>query len=140
MKKLVLGLFATIMFTTACYSQKTVTLKSSVTEKEYAAMDNTDKKIVNHIDGAIAALKAMNMNEVLKNKQTAIVSLSLSESKLDNSIVIGQSEGNTSSVQSCLICGMSSGITCFKRIRTQLSNGTIIITVELVGECVQLTW
>jgi len=141
MKNLFLGLIATVMFCNLSYAQKSLCLKSSVTETEFKEMDEVSRKIASYIDSAVFALEGINLNEKNKTK-IATVSLSLKENKLDNHIIIGDSDTTTptENVQSCMICGINSGMACYRRIRTLLSNGTIVVTVEKVSDCIRLTW
>lgn len=141
MKKLFLGLVATILFSTVGHAQQKVTLQSTITAEEYKTMDDVDKKLINYIDASIGALKGLNLNGKPALKYVATISISEKDSKLDNNVVLSESEGgDTSSAQSCSICDFGSGLRCYRKIRTQLGNGPVVITVELVGDCAQLTW
>ncbi len=141
MKKLFLGLIATVMITNLSFAQKSLCLKSSVTEKEFEEMDAVSQKIASYVDSAIFALEGMSLNKDDKNK-VASIRISLKDSKLDNNILIGDTETTTptENAQSCTICGLQSGRICFKRIVTQLNNGPLVITVEKISDCIKLTW
>jgi|GEM_PF-2259554 len=141
MKKLFLGLVATILFSTVGHAQQKVTLQSTIAEEEYKSMDVVDQKLINYIDASIGALYGLNLNGKPTVRYAATISISEKDSKLDNNVVLAESEGgDTSSAQSCMICSFGSGMKCFRKIRSQLGNGPVVITVELVGDCVQLTW
>lgn len=141
MKKLFLGIIATVMITNLSFAQITVCLKSSVTETEFKEMDEVSQKIASYVDSAIFALEGMNLNKNDKNK-VASIRIGLKNSKLDNNILIGDPDTTTptENAQSCMICGISSGRLCFRRILTQLNNGPIVITVEKISDCIRLTW
>jgi len=139
MKTLLFFLFATFVSTINCVAQKEISIQSIATEQEYSAMDATEKKLVNYVNASIGALKCANLHETTK-KQMATISLSLKGGILDNNIVISDYENVPESAQSCLICGVGSGLKCFRKIRTQLGNGPIVVTVELNGDCVHVSW
>lgn len=140
MKKLCLYLFTTLIVVTFSYGQKSVTLKSIVSESEFEEMDEIDQKIISAIDASIFALKGMNLNKELEKKK-AVITFSLKEKKLLDTLTL-EDQGSTAPLdaQSCEICDMLSGIRCFRRIREQLPRGVIIVRVELVSNCVVLTW
>lgn len=142
MKKLVFGLIATIMSVFVGNAQETQKISSGVTLEEYQKLDNVEKRIVDYIDGAVAALQGLHLNKSnnYANYQ-AILSMDLKGTdKLSNSIVIAAGEGGTppESAQSCMVCGYGSALVCIRRIRTVMTNGTIVITVTQVGDCVRL--
>ena len=146
MKKLFLGVIATVLLSTYSYGQKKVTLSSTVTEDEYQQMDALDKKLVDYIDAGIFALKGLNLNGEQKTKHVVTINLDAKSGALGNNIVIAEPEANTPfgsdlpSAQSCKICGVGSGMMCYKLIKTRLANGPIIVQLELISDCIVISW
>lgn len=140
MKKLLFGFIATIMCATIGTAQNTITLQSSVTEKDYNELSENEQKIVDYIDASVAALKAIALNKSKLKPQAAIISVSSKTGPLENNVVISEQEPDISSAQSCTICGVGSGLICFRKIRTQLENGPVVITAVLVKDCVVISW
>lgn len=146
MKKLFLGLIATVLLSNFSYGQKKVTLNSIVTAEEFKAMDPLDRKIVNYIDAGIFALKGLNLNGEQKAKHVVTINIDTKSGALENNIVLAEPEANSpfgtdlSSVQSCTICGVGSGMICFRMIKSRLSNGPLIVQLELISDCITVSW
>ena len=146
MKKLFLGLIATVLLSTNSYGQKKVTLNSTVTEEEYKQLDALDKKLVNYIDAGVFALKGLNLNEKQKTKYVVTINIDAKSGALENNIVLAEPEANSPfgsdlpSAQSCKICGVGSGMMCYRLIKSRLGNGPIIVQLELVSDCIVVTW
>ena len=119
---------------------------SVVTTEEYKSLDETEKRLADYVNGAVASLKALKLNKSTNYaKYEASISISLnSKDKLSNNIAVGESDGPpVANAQSCTICGVGSARNCFKRIRTVLANGQpLVITVIETngGDCYQITW
>lgn len=140
MKKLFLCLFALVCTSTFSFGQKTITLKSAVSESEFKQLDQIDQTIISFLDAGIFALKGMNLNKEF-SKKSAVLNLAIKEKKLVSTFTIeDQSSEEPLNAQSCTICDMFSGMRCFRRIREQLENGTIILKVELISDCAVVTW
>lgn len=139
MKKLFLGLIATVLFSTVNYGQEKASIESCVSQKEYAAFNEQEKKVINFIDAGIAALKGMELNGSVSKKYTALINVSAKGGKLENSVIISETE-NLPSIHSCTICNFVSGMICIRKIINDLGNGTITITLQRDGDCYRVTW
>ena len=140
MKKLFLGLIATVMFSSICHSQEKVVLESSVSQEEFKASSESEKRLLNFIDAGIAALKGLELQGPTEKKYAAIISFSSKDDKLQNSVIISESEGELPSAQSCVVCGTRTAVLCIKRIISSLGNGPLIITLEREGDCYKVSW
>lgn len=114
-----------------------------VTADEYKSLSDTEKRLVDYINGAESALRALKVNgSKAYDGYAATLSLNLKGDKLSNFIAVGTAEPNANR-QSCIICGLGSGVQCFRRIYETLQNGqTLVVTVVLVegGDCAKVTW
>lgn len=143
MKKLILGLIATVLLSAGSYAQSKATIESIENQEEYKKLSETEQRLVNYLDAAIAALKGYNLNGPVKQTHVVSISLDTKNSKLTNNLILSEvSEPTTpsESAQSCTFCNMLSGRVCYRKIATRLQNGTVVVTVEQVGDCVKLTW
>lgn len=142
MKKLILGLITAVLFSFGCHAQSKTTIESVESQQEYSKLSESDQKLVNYLDAAIAALKGMNLNGATKQHYVASISIDLKNSKLSNNIIVSEvsEPTQTDSAQSCTFCGAVSGRVCYKKIQTSLQNGTVVVTVEQIGDCIRLTW
>ncbi|MBS7786101.1 hypothetical protein KIH23_02230 [Flavobacterium sp. CYK-55] len=142
MKKLILGLIATVFISTGCFAQSKATIESIESQEEFNKLSESDQKLVNYLDAAIASLKGMNLNGNTKQHYVASISIDLKNSKLSNNIIVSEvsEPTQTDSAQSCTFCSTLAGRVCYKKIQTRLQNGTVVVTVEQVGDCIKLSW
>jgi hypothetical protein len=123
MKKLVFGLIATVMITCLSFGQNKVALESSVTMKEYESSDQSIQRMADLLNSGFGSLKGLVLNGNSNNNYEAIVMFSLdSKAKTSNSLILAPKETQTefTSRGSCVACGISSGISCYKKIKAYM--------------------
>lgn len=143
MKKILFILVA--IFAAHVSNAQETKFKSVVTKAEYQSMDEIEKRLTDYIDSAVSSLQGLKLNGSKNySKYQATISISANgKDKLSNIISIGESDVPPPVVnaQSCTICNVGNAYTCFRRVKSILVNGQpIIVTVVLIGDCVQITW
>ncbi|MDY3316692.1 hypothetical protein PG637_01520 [Riemerella anatipestifer] len=119
--------------------------KSIVTEEEYNAASEFTKRMINQIDGAIAALEVLKDNPDNADLE-AIVTISKNKNdKFRNAILISKPESSKPlEVQhgSCTVCGVRSAYKCLSKINADSSLGDEFdVHVERLGDgCVRVSW
>jgi hypothetical protein len=128
----------------------TITYTSCVSSAEYKNATSVEKKIINQVDGALAAMELMKRdNSTIE--LNAIISVSLnSENSYSNSIIVSKDEistqekvkqNATTSSRSCKVCGLSSAYDCVKKISKDMaSKDEFDVHVKRDGDCVVLSW
>jgi hypothetical protein len=118
---------------------------SIVTEDEYNNATEFEKRMINQIDAAIAALDVLNKNKDNSNL-SAIVSISKNvKNNFSNAIIISKIENNKEEITfsgSCSVCGVRSAYSCLKKLEADDSLGNtfdVHVTRQSNG-CVSLTW
>lgn len=145
MKKLIFGLIATVMFSSVSFGQNKMTISSSVTTEEYKSLDQNDQRLSDYLSGAIASLNAMELNGVKYQNYEATIHFSKdSKDTLKNGIIVSLIETNNLAGKraSCQVCGMSSAISCIKKIKAAFAgqNDYDIHVHNDGGGCVTLSW
>lgn len=159
------GAMALAMMFTACNKEVTEkvqeneqieqsTLYRSVSAEEYSSCDVDTRRLIDLIDGAANALVAMRQNGADRGFE-AMVSYSISsEDVLTNTVIVSipspeeealmlKTRGEAGK-ETCDICGVSSGYSCYKKIREKMKEqkvDEIDIRLKLKGErCVTLIY
>ena len=145
MKKLVFGLIATVMISSVSFAQNKMTISSSVTTEEYKSLDQNDQRLSDYLSGAIASLNAMELNGIkYQNYEATIHFNEDSKDALKNGIIVSFIETNNISENkgSCQVCGMSSAISCIKKIKKAFAgqDDSDIHVHNDGGGCVTLSW
>ena len=133
-----------VVFATHFAAAQEAKMINIATAEEYKSMDALEKRLADYVNSAANSLKALRINGADYSKYQASISISSNpKDKLANNIAVGESDTEPpQNAQSCLICGIGSARTCFKRIRTILANGQplVITVIEVTGDCIQITW
>ncbi len=122
-----------------------MTISSSVTTEEYNSLDQNDQRLSDYLSGAIASLNAMELNGAKYQNYDAVIHFSNdNKDTLKNGIVVSLIETNTLTEKkgSCQVCGMSSAISCIKKIKKAFEGqDDYDIHVHNDGNgCVTLSW
>lgn len=128
----------------------TISYTSCVSSDEYKDASAIEKKIINQVDGALAAMKLMKRDDS-SVELNAIISVSLdSHNNYSNSIIVSKDETSTiqkvkqnasASSRSCKVCGLSSAYDCVKKISKDMASQTEFdVHVKKAGDCVVLSW
>jgi hypothetical protein len=118
---------------------------SIVTEDEYNNATEFEKRMINQIDAAIAALDVLNNNKDNSNL-SAIVSISKNvNNNFSNAIIISKNEKSQEEILvsgSCTVCGVRSAYSCLKKLEADSSLGDDfdVHVTRLDNGCVKLTW
>ena len=145
MKNLLFGLVATVLFSNMSLGQNKITISSTVTTEEYKSLDQNDQRLSDYLSGAIASLNAMELNGVKYQNYEATVHFSEdSKDTLKNGIIVSLIEINKLAGKrgSCQFCGMSSAISCIKKIKAAfVGQDDFDIHVHNDGNgCVTVSW
>lgn len=143
MKKILFGLIATVTMSISSFGQDKITISASVSNEEYKSLDENEKRLSDYLSSAIASLQALELNGKDYSNYEAIVHFSnLEKDTLGNGIVISLIESNAKAAHgSCKVCGMSSAISCIKKIKNAgLGDDYDIHVHNDGGGCVTLSW
>lgn len=145
MKKVIFGFIATFIFSSLSIGQNKMTISSSITIEEYNSLDQNDQRLSDYLSGAIASLNAMELNGAKYQNYDAVIHISNdNKDTLKNGIVVSLIETNnvTEKKGSCQVCGMSSAISCIKKIKKAFEGqDDYDIHVHNDGNgCVTLSW
>lgn len=118
--------------------------KSIVTEEEYNSANDFDRRMINQIDAAIAALEVLKENAD-NSDLSAIVSVSKNKNNaFSNAIIIAKEElSNDEEVKaSCEVCVVRSAYSCLKKITNDESLGDEfdVHVKRKSNGCVEISW
>ncbi len=128
----------------------TISYTSCVSNDEYVNASSIQKKIINQVDGALAAMELMRRDSSLIELHAIISVSSNAENKFSNSIIVCKEENledenlsqkAPSSSRSCKVCGVKSAYNCIDKISKDMeSKKEFDVHVKKDGDCVILSW
>jgi hypothetical protein len=124
-----------------------VILQSIVSNAEYNKATALEREAVNMINGAIAALKGLSLNEKNASVQYIATFSIDADGKRDSYDYLAISlpdKATNARVKggSCSVCGLQSGISCAKKIVAAVNenNGALVVTIKKNGSCYDVMW
>lgn len=119
--------------------------KSIVSESEYSSASEFTKRMINQIDGAIAALEVLGENKDNSDLEALVSITKDKDNKFKNAIVIAKPELEMDSEKlsgSCTVCGVRSAYQCLRQIEADDSLGEefSVKVKRLENGCVRISW
>lgn len=143
MKKIVFGLLALVCFNWSSLAQTSkVTVSSTVEDVEYKSLDTNDQRLVDYINAAVGGLKGLSLNSNTHGIYESVIHFSLDENNVLGNVITLSMEKTNPAKSSCKVCGISSALSCVKKIKSaHVGDGEYDIHVTVTNDdCVILSW